>query len=336
MKKVFSFVFLSFYLLTSAFDTISVNHTDSNTYSVSSDNLTWTNLSNPQIVENDSVVELYPRVLPYEGKLSVGMSFKSGQKVGTNQEISRRCTSGFAVKRLGLGRFDHGYLTVGGCSIKKREEIPHNGFSAYFGGLPNRVGVIKKGDLFYSPEQGINAVAIKILADYWDPIRSTQVSVAVESGEEEESSLELVDVRDAAVAKVGDRVCFYSEYSEFNCGEVKVVGSSGEALAPWKSTFELPFGLKVSYYPLEYYRNLVHVELDFYPKALSDRVASYDSGAPVFIPVLDENGRIIAVHPVGILVLYETLSLTPRMDYMLLDSLLRESGLTLLTTPQHN
>jgi hypothetical protein len=56
--------------------------------------------------------------------------------------------------------------------------------------------------------------------------------VPVEGGEEEESSLELVDVRDAAVAKVDDRVCFYSEYSEFNCGVVKEVGSSGEALAP--------------------------------------------------------------------------------------------------------
>jgi hypothetical protein len=98
----------------------------------------------------------------------------------------------------------------------------------------------------------------------------------------------------------------------------------------------LPFGLKVPYYPLEYYHNLVHVELDFYPKALSDRVTSYDSGAPVFIPVLDGNGRIIAVHPVGILVLYEAWSPIPYMDYMLLENLLRPGDLTLLTTPPHN
>jgi hypothetical protein len=70
--------------------------------------------------------------------------------------------------------------------------------------------------------------------------------------------------------------------------------------------------------------------------ALSDRVASYDSGAPVFIPVLDGNGKIIAVRPVGILILYEAWSPTPHMSYMPLENLLRESDLFLITTPPHN
>jgi hypothetical protein len=79
---------------------------------------------------------------------------------------------GFAVKKnSGHGQFNHGYLTVGGCSIKK--EIPRSrGFGVFVRGFDHNgreinfvVGGIYMSNFLYLPEQGINIVSIKIAED---------------------------------------------------------------------------------------------------------------------------------------------------------------------------
>ena len=94
--------------------------------------------------------------------------------------------------------------------------------------------------------------------------------------------------------------------------------------------------LGIKYYPLEYFNHMVKVRLENVPKAVTDGVTSYDCGAPVYVPVHNRFGEIIAAEPVGILLSYEAWTPTPYMHYEpIADIIANNPHLRFIVTPPH-
>jgi hypothetical protein len=150
----------------------------------------------------------------------------------------------------------------------------------------------------YRPEEGLDYAIVRVFPEFWGSRVSMNVFV-LDNPNDPHSRLVPVG-HPQSPDPDGGEVCFWGGYSHHVCGKFFAFSPAIAKPRPWgKKNLLLQ-----NVHNIDYFQHMALVALTTFTRAQVDQVVFGDSGAPVYVPSLDADDRIVRVHPTGIFFSY--------------------------------